>query len=634
MGDTCSITPEDIRFFVETYKRNAETKKQLEQELQMSGNREQWIRNLEHQSEEQRRMFAENETILTKYLKPVAEGAVCLNDELARALYDGLFTLYYNEIDEYPVLMGFIKPLLAFYEEKKDYEKLLNLFYAAYYETSERWIRMQPNEEHGALMEYGEKVIALKSHYSEFVEKRARRKIFSMYYNIVVIAMEQKYCSYHRAFEYIREMLQFWNSKEVQELDGQDEDFQSVVEEIQWNWISFEPNHVENLTEEELSYYRQTSEYFLRKEMAEHTDPYEVRMEVYFSGVYLDILDGRIGWEEATEKVFTYFEKHKACLEACRDEKTMEEAREDVYFYVNIPHLLLGWEEKHHIRLEDYTEQTGRVLEALVSQWANARKLIVAQYVDAEFVPICMKLLSYYKGKQQQKELAMQMMVKRHLPTYIHSVMVKELATSLLRSVMRNQPQLLVNEELKDVEAVISHSGRLLQFVSDCAMFHDLGKSRIMEIIDTQTRKITNQEFRVIQYHPEYGNEMARGVPFLEALQDIILGHHKFYNGQGGYPESFSNVSSPKRIYIDIITICDCLDAATDIRGRNYTRGKNFEQVFAELKQGSGVRYNPALVEIMDHDVKLREELTFLTGEGRYDVCYRVYEEWVQVFSH
>ena len=33
---------------------------------------------------------------------------------------------------------------------------------------------------------------------------------------------------------------------------------------------------------------------------------------------------------------------------------------------------------------------------------------------------------------------------------------------------------------------------------------------------------------------------------------DIARGHHKFYNGKGGYPNDFDNTASPERFMIDI----------------------------------------------------------------------------------
>ncbi len=42
------------------------------------------------------------------------------------------------------------------------------------------------------------------------------------------------------------------------------------------------------------------------------------------------------------------------------------------------------------------------------------------------------------------------------------------------------------------------------------------------------------------------------------------------------------------------------MDAATDILGRNYAKGKEFDRLFAELKEGAGTRYNPYIVRLIE----------------------------------
>ena len=49
-----------------------------------------------------------------------------------------------------------------------------------------------------------------------------------------------------------------------------------------------------------------------------------------------------------------------------------------------------------------------------------------------------------------------------------------------------------------------------------------------------------------------------------------------------------------------MITIADCTDAATDILGRNYARGKGFRELLAELSATKGTRYNPDIVTLME----------------------------------
>ena len=80
---------------------------------------------------------------------------------------------------------------------------------------------------------------------------------------------------------------------------------------------------------------------------------------------------------------------------------------------------------------------------------------------------------------------------------------------------------------------------------------------------------------------------------------------------------------------IDLITICDCIDAATDHLGRNYKKAKTLEEVLEELSAGKGVRYNPDLVELIENSPRLKKEMSYIVRDGRLDIMYRAYLERV-----
>ena len=81
------------------------------------------------------------------------------------------------------------------------------------------------------------------------------------------------------------------------------------------------------------------------------------------------------------------------------------------------------------------------------------------------------------------------------------------------------------------------------------------------------------------------------------------------------------------RILIDLISIADSTDAATDHLGRNYSEGKDFSKLLEELKEGSGTRYNPDLVSIICEDKKLQKELEELTSKGRLGLYQQTCKE-------
>ena len=181
---------------------------------------------------------------------------------------------------------------------------------------------------------------------------------------------------------------------------------------------------------------------------------------------------------------------------------------------------------------------------------------------------------------------------------------------------------------MKDAADVQAHRDELIQFIHNAALLHDVGKNAMLTIIDTQHRPLSDDEFSIIREHPTKGAEFLSIDPDIARYKDITHGHHKFYNGKGGHPADFDNTASPERIMIDVITLCDCMDAATDCYGRNYHMAKTVDQVLEEFRRDSGTRYNPDLVQFLSENAELQETLRVIAGKKRLEIYYETYKRY------
>lgn len=217
----------------------------------------------------------------------------------------------------------------------------------------------------------------------------------------------------------------------------------------------------------------------------------------------------------------------------------------------------------------------------------------------------------------------------RHCTTFLHSQMVSKFAEAILSAMISDAPELLVGYHgLGNVAEVQAHREELLSFIHNAALLHDMGKNAMLTIIETQHRPLTDDEFAIIRQHPSKGAEYLSIDPDLARYRDITNGHHKFYNGKGGYPADFDNTASPERIMIDVITLCDCLDTATDCYGRSYHSAKTVDQVLEEFQRDSGVRYNPDITRLMCGSTELQQTLRDIAGEQRLKIYYDTYQRY------
>ena len=240
------------------------------------------------------------------------------------------------------------------------------------------------------------------------------------------------------------------------------------------------------------------------------------------------------------------------------------------------------------------------------------------------------RLVKYLKPKERVRFLNT-LNVATQVTTYAHSMHVAKIAETLLDEIIHYQPDLLAgmlgNTTAKQVKR---HHKKLKNFIHDAAMYHDLGKNSIISVVHNDYRPLTNLEFSIIKTHPSLGLEYLDLAPSLAKYRDTTLGHHKWYNGKGGYPEDFDNTKSPVRTLIDIITLSDCLQAATERVGRNYKGEKTFDVVMNEFRQDAGIRYNPDLVKLIDSQPDLAQRLTHLVEEGWLDIYYEIYSQFIK----
>ncbi|MBR4759417.1 MAG: hypothetical protein IK078_04630, partial [Lachnospiraceae bacterium] len=215
------------------------------------------------------------------------------------------------------------------------------------------------------------------------------------------------------------------------------------------------------------------------------------------------------------------------------------------------------------------------------------------------------------------EDMVLQCMAAIHPPTYVHSQMVGQITECLCGHLIRLKPELLIGVcDTVSADDVKEKRGDILRFAYHAALCHDLGKISIIDTVFMYGRKLLDMEFDLIQTHPKTSYELMSRFSSTKKYAEVALGHHKWYDNSRGYPADYDTSTSKVKTIIDLVLAADCLDAATDTIGRSYQRGKQLADYIGELKEGSGTRYAPWLLDLFaDKDVL--EDLTYLLRESR-----------------
>lgn len=246
--------------------------------------------------------------------------------------------------------------------------------------------------------------------------------------------------------------------------------------------------------------------------------------------------------------------------------------------------------------------------------------------IDLNIYCYVIRLLKYCENEKETFLQLLNFTVLRQMQTAIHTIMVSRLASVMISAMIDQIPEHLAESLSCDISTIRKHRRDVIGFVEKAALLHDVGKILCSTVINMQYRKLIDIEFETIKFHPVTSKEILSSIPKLTCYCDIAEGHHKSYDGTFGYPDTCDNVHSPQKILIDMITICDAMDAATDTYGRNYTVPKELDKVMQEFIKEKGTRYSPLMVDLLVSDDNLLNTLKDILEKGRKETYHFVYD--------
>lgn len=248
---------------------------------------------------------------------------------------------------------------------------------------------------------------------------------------------------------------------------------------------------------------------------------------------------------------------------------------------------------------QDRAELADRIAQERAASHRYLDEMPVNEYPRVASVAVRELILVQSDREKNDNRKILESILSGHKPTYVHSTMVAHLTKALLRRMVETNPAALIGLlGCKTAAEVQARRPELLQTAYDCGLYHDVGKSAVIMYIDTNSRSLLEEEFCCIQSHPVIGYGLLREAGYEEYLAPAALYHHCFYNGRGGYPREVPPCPQNIKGIVDVLTVADTLDAATDNIGRCYNRAKPLRTLVGELQAQRGTRYAPDVVAL------------------------------------
>ena len=611
------ITKEFMDYFVEKFKYCYELDSKWNKILFSAENGEKLVDLFFERSKEFRNAFSINEELIEDLKANIHDD---LTSDEANILYDSLMSLYYDGYDDFVVLEIVFQPLVNYYRKKLNLNKLIPLLHAYAYEESRFYLESNITYNLDSLRYYYE-IFSFQSQYDKITDRLSRLCFFKAYFNILASSLDLLKTDSMKYFQIRKRALGFWNSKIVQKLDGNDPEFSYFIDKITAS--IFEIDVLEKLPKTALDIIRVSlKEYDLSKK----ENPY-LSDSLNSIRNKLDYYDKKISLMEFMDKLIILFENnYKLFL-------NNYESNEDAIDYLEacdgaIRDITAYYDDGLPNELKDKIIELVYTYKRLLAKLPYTYYPVEINTMVYEFYGECHKLLKSFEDKL---DYILEDLMHRQAITCIHSNMVKNISVDIAECIIRKKPELFIGIlDNKNIDEVLNNKDKIIDFVSKAAILHDVGKFTCADIINTQNRRLDDKEFKIIKSHPKNAKILLQDDKDFDEFYDVMSGHHKYYDGSYGYPAEFDNTKSKYRIVIDIVSIADSTDAATDILGRNYANGKLFVDLLEELKRESGVRYNPDIVNIISDDLELIEKLSDETTNGRVKVYEYVYSKYIK----
>lgn len=124
------------------------------------------------------------------------------------------------------------------------------------------------------------------------------------------------------------------------------------------------------------------------------------------------------------------------------------------------------------------------------------------------------------------------------------------------------------------------------------ALLHDVGKLAVPPHILNKPGPLTPAEFEKMKIHTVVGAQILARVNFPYPVIPIVRHHHEQWDGRG-YPDKLRGEQIP--ITARIISVVDCFDSVRE--DRPFRRGMTLGEATALLLRGSGIHFDPIVVE-------------------------------------
>ena len=611
-----------ITEFYTRYRENQEKSRNIEEGLVKAPNRSGWVNKLAEKSDFLRKTYMYNEECLGKLIYPVLSGERSLNAEMADEFLDNISEMSDESLNDSLLTTEVLLKLQEFYKKEGPEDRWIMTTYLLAVSYSDKSNDFSIEKARSCF----EAVAVMEDKYCEISDWDIRRRILlAGYYCLEDKDLRDNEERLERIVRY-ENFRKFLEREDVRKLDGDKIDFDEylrlVKDTLMWALVRSDstPN-------------RAVLEYMVKELLPDGINRQNLNTQSAVNAVsyiWCNLYAHNIPADVAVMLLFRYFEANDEPIDYHEVvySHILNEAYQKKITCMQECFRILGLPD---VMLENKEELFYKMAGEFRKIYTSIPHLTSNGFINEDLCRTARLMLRTAYDEEESLEYIQEIILNRNSMTLIHSIMVGKIACIIMNALVDHAPDMFFDLlGTKDIHIVRKRRQYLLNYIDRCAHLHDIGKAYISDIINQQTRKLTGEEYFLIRQHPTFGHELLAGTKLSEKYNSVIEGHHKSFDGHGGYPDNFDNVNDKNKILVDIITIADCIDAATDTLGRNYTKSKMWIPALAdELENDDKMRYNQEIVNIIKNIPETCADISYITDVGRTDIYYDIYKRYI-----
>lgn len=210
---------------------------------------------------------------------------------------------------------------------------------------------------------------------------------------------------------------------------------------------------------------------------------------------------------------------------------------------------------------------------------------------------------------------------------YVHSQIVGKTAAAFCEIIMNEEPAFF--DDIEYIRKIPDSSAKrraVLELAMNSGVFHDVGKINFINLFTRTARQWFEEEYEITHLHTVVGSARLNACVSTRRYAAAALGHHSWYDGSHGYPDSYKRLECPYRQMVDVIGLVDWIDNSMTYAWLYGRAKKSFDEAVEEAITLEGKRFSPLLTTRL-RDKAVAETLRQAFETARYEAYRQLYEK-------